>query len=243
MIQRTSSLMLICWTLSGCGANFLASNEAKDPAEDAAIALERGDEDEAIKILEEALLDDSENPQFLSVLAAAYAQRAGIDPLSFAQGMAAQESGDGSGDAQSQGSLVSLFGIMPVATEQGLLDIDKAITLLASIPADERSAGDPFKFAIYQTASMVLHMKILDTDGDGQLSLEEITNLSDNSASGLLSQLAGAAAILGGESADSATMAKAAENIGNYQTQIDAAPGATQEEKLRNYMAQSQSTP
>src|SRR3954464_5299836 len=116
----------------GCGNNLLKSSEKKDPAEDAAIALERGDEDKAISILEDALADDPENWNYVSVLAAAYAQRAGIEPLSFAQGMSTQSgassgSGSSSGNAQSQGDLIALFGIMPTATEQGLSDIDYAV--------------------------------------------------------------------------------------------------------------------
>lgn len=242
-MRITSSTLLfasLCSFLTGCGGNLFSSTEAKDPAEDAAIALEKGDENKAISILEDALQGDPGNSRYLSILSSAYAQRAGVEPLTIAQGMASKQSGEG--DAQSQSGLVELFGIMPPATIRSLEDIDYSMSLLAQIDADARTNGDLFKIAIYQTCSMVMHMKILDTDGDGQLSLEEITNLSDLSAGGLLSQLAGAQAILASQGADSETMAKVAESLTQYQTQIDAAPGATQEEKLRNYMAQSQTT-
>lgn len=232
-------LLLLASALASCSDNYLATGEAKDPAEDAALALERGDEDKAIDILESALTDDPDNANYLSVLSAAYAQRAGVEPLTIAQGMATSSSDDDGADDTSQSGLIAMFDIMPDATAQGLVDIDYAIVLIGTIPSDLRTAGDVFKFAIYQTASMVLHLKILDTDKDGDLSLDEITSLSDSSALGILTQLATATAILAGD-ADSATTAKAAESLARYQTQIDAAEGATQEEKLRNYMAQSQ---
>jgi hypothetical protein len=239
------TLLLASHAVAGCGNNMFASGERKDPAEDAAIALERGDEDEAISILEAALTDDPENWNYVSVLGAAYAQRAGVEPLSIAQGMAEQttsggDESDDSASATSQGDMVDLFGIMPAATEASLADIDHSIELLATIPADARTNGDAFKIAIYQTCSMVMHMKILDTDADGELSLEEITNLSDLGASGLLVQLAGAQALAAGGGSE--TMAKAAESLEKYQAQIDAAPGDTQEDKLRNYLAKTQAT-
>lgn len=227
--------------LTGCGDNLFATGEAKDPPEDAALALERGDSNKAIDILEDALADDPENPQLLSLLSAAYAQRAGVEPLSFAQGIGGESSeGSANGDGGGAGNdgLVALFDIMPAATTESVSDIDYAVALLVSIPVDQRMAGDPFKFAIYQTASMVMHLKILDTNGDGVLSIEEITDLSDLSAGGLLNQLAAAQATLAIEGADSETMAKAAETLAKYQGQIDASEGATDEEKLRNYMAQ-----
>lgn len=234
-ILASIAALALAAQLVACGDNVFKSTEAEDAPEDAALALERGDPSKAIEILEAALLDDPENPQLTSLLSAAYAQRAGVEPLSFAQGIGGSDADSGS-DTSNDG-LVSLFGIMPEATVDSLADIDYAVTLVASIPAESRMAGDPFKYAIYQTASMVMHLKILDTDGDGVLSIEEIVDLSDTSATGLLNQLASAQATLAAQGADSATMLKASETLARFQTQIDASEGATPEDQLRNYMA------
>jgi hypothetical protein len=235
-------LSLVAALASGCGVNVLASGEAKDPAEDAAIALENDDPDKAIDLLESALDDDPDSPKLLSLLSAAYAQRAGIEPLQFAQRMIAKQVGDSSDDSSeaapaSTGGFTGMFDLMPEPTPGVLEDIDRAVEILAvDLPHDAWLAGDPFKYALYQTASIILHTKALDTNGDGVLSAAEVLGLSDGGATAILAQLASASGTL---SAGEGTEAKAAASIAKYQTQIDAMPGDTQEEKLRNYLAQT----
>ncbi len=230
--------LLAALLLTGCGKNMLASSEKADPAEDATLALEKGDEDKAIEILEEALADDPENPQFLSILALAHAQRAGVEPLAFAQRISSSSSTSStSSTPQVGGSYAVMFQALPEATEPNLTDIDASVQILASIAADAHLPGDDFKLALYITASMFLHIKVLDTDGDGTLSVDELLNLSDANATGLLTQLLSAQSVLGGGDADDASIAKATAALAKYQDKIDAAEGATNEDKLRNYLA------
>lgn len=223
---------------AGCGDNMLKSSEKADPAEDATLALERGDEDSAIEILEDALADDPDNAMFLSILALAHAQRAGVEPLAFAQRISSSSSSTSSGSTpQVGGSYAVMFQALPDATVDNLADIDESVTILTSIAADEHLPGDDFKLALYMTASMFLHIKVLDTDGDGTLSLDEVLNLSDANATGLLTQLLSAQAVLGAGDASDVSIAKASSALGKYQAQIDAQEGATNEEKLKNYLA------
>lgn len=239
---------LLCFHV-GCGKNMLASGESKDPAQDGISALERDDADAAISIIESALNSDPDNPKYKSILATAYAQRAGIDPLSLMQNMAKQSSTDaetdetdeaitpGETNAATQGnSLTALFSVMPEATSDRLADVDQAISLLNSIAAADRQPGDPFKLAIYQTASMVLHTKALDKNGDGVLTPEEVLDLSGATATTLISQLLGAQSTLGRSTGDP-NSGPAAEALARVQAGIDDAPGATAEERLRNYLA------
>ncbi len=222
--------------LSGCGVNVLSGTEKKDPADDAVILLEKGKPADAINLLEKALADDPGDATMLSVLSLAYAARAGLDPLGFATDMASDATTVGT---SSQSGLVALFGVMPKATASNIADVDRAVQILTvDMTREQWLPGDTFKLAIFNTASMVLHLKVLDTNEDGTLSLEEITGLSDTSASGLLSQLTAAKAILAADP-DNEALKKAAESVGKYQAQIDAAPGATEEEKLKNYLAQN----
>ena len=58
--------------LFACGANPLKTYEEKDPAEDAAVALENNDPNKAIQILTDALEGDPTNAKFISLLAMAY---------------------------------------------------------------------------------------------------------------------------------------------------------------------------
>lgn len=231
--------------VSACGSNIFATGEAKDPAEDATIALDDDNPTKAIDILESALADDPENGRYLSILSTAYAQRAGVDLLSFARSLAPSgddddDSGEGGGDSSSAG-ITQLWGVMPEATDDVLSDIDRAVLILTTeIPADQHQPGDTFKLGLYQMASISLHTKALDTDGDGALSPEEILDLSSASAASLLLQLASAGATLATGEGDT-SQAAAAERVASYQAAIEASPGDTQEDKLRNYLAATNS--
>jgi hypothetical protein len=239
-IQHTSLACLLAASVA-CGDNVFKSTEKADPAEDATVALEDDDPTKAIQILEDALADDEGNPQYLSILALAYAQRAGIEPLDFATRIAnnAGTSGDeGSETSEDQaGDMTAMFSLMPEASAPNLTDIDRAVEILANeIPVDQRLPGDDFKLAIYQTAAVVMHMKALDTNGDGTVSLEESIQLSDDSAAGLLAQISAAEALLASSDPNDKSKQKAAQALARYTSQINAAPGSTDEERLRNYM-------
>jgi hypothetical protein len=125
---------------------------------------------------------------------------------------------------------------MPEATASNIADVDAAVDILARqiAPAD-RLAGDTLKLAIFQTAALVLPLKALDLNHDGTLSLDEIASLSDTSAEGLIAALSGAAAAFGVDGGESG--AKAAAVLAAHKTDIDAAPGDTPSEKLKNYLA------
>ena len=77
--------------------------------------------------------------------------------------------------------------VMPEASQANLDDLDRAVEILTvDMTADQRLTGDDFKLALYQTASVILHTKALDTNGDGQLTLDEILNLSSGNAARIL---------------------------------------------------------
>ena len=225
--------------LSSCGSNFLAGTEETDAALNATRALEQKRPSAAIKTLEKALEKDPENAIYLSILSTAYAQRAGIEPLSVAEAIATQSSTSALTYrlAATNDSLISLFGAMPQATGDNLSDIDHAVSILTSdLPRSVWLSGDSFKYAIYQTASAVMHLKALDTNQDGQLSIAEIMGLS--SGESLINQLSAASMILAGDG-NSEASAKAAAAIEAHRAEIDAMDGATMDEKLKNYLAKS----
>ena len=234
--------MLLASQLS-CGRNLFKSGVKKDPAEDATLALERNDPDSAISILESALVKDPANAQYLSILATAYASRAGVDPLVLGSKFA--ESGAGLLDSSSStSSITSLFSVMPDATALVISDIDQAVSILNNqIPMSLRQPGDVFKTAIYMTASMVLHTKALDSLHTGTLTAADIAKLSDADANAILNNLGAAATLLAGNSttgtaAGNASASQvAAAALSKYSTQIAAQPGDTNAAKLRSYLA------
>ena len=235
--MRIYKSFLVALCLTSCGPNLFQSASERDPAEDATIALENGDADKAIRILEDALESDSSNIQFISILSLAYAQRAGVDPISLIQSLASNASSGGSSQAQDTTSLVSLFSVMPPATQPAINDVDKAVSLLLSIPNAERAQYDNIKLAMFQTSSMTLKLKILDTNGDGQISTAELLSLSGANAAAILNQLATAIAsyLPTGQDGEQEQLSK--QELEKVQAAILSSPGATSEEKLKNYLA------
>lgn len=228
-------------SLVACGTNVYEATENTDPATTAAVQLEQKRPSAAIKTLESALTKDEGNPKYLSLLSAAYAQRAGVEPLSVAQAMASKSSGSSLTYTllSTNTSLIALFDVMPEATTDTVADIQKAVSILASnLPRTDWLQGDSFKFAIYQTASMVMGLKILDTNQDGKLSTAELLGISGGSGTSLISQLGTAASILGASGGSSAA-AQVATILESQKSAIAAMDGATDEEKLRNYLAKS----
>lgn len=228
-------------SLVACGTNMYEVTENTDPATAAAVQLEQKRPSAAIKTLESALTKDEGNPKYLSLLSAAYAQRAGVEPLSVAQAMASKNSGSSLTYTllSTNTSLIALFDVMPEASVDTVADIQKAVSILASeLPRTDWLPGDPFKFAIYQTASMVMGLKILDINQDGKLSTAELLGINGSSGTALISQLGTAASILGASGGSSAA-SQVATILESQKSAIGAMDGATDEEKLRNYLAKS----
>lgn len=234
---RIATALTFFFILTGCGANLLKSQEKKDPAEDATIALENDNPDKAISILEDALDDDPGNVQYLSLLAMAYGQRAGVDPFSFIEKMGtSDDEGSSTTTTTSGNGMTDLFGIMPEATADTIADVDYALELLAQIPTDQVSAADKIKLALFQTAAMVLRVKILDVNGNGQIDPEEVLAMSAESALTVLTQMAAAATIFAGGLDGGDSTSAAGEKITSLQAAIAASEGSTDEEKLRSYI-------
>jgi len=223
----------------GCGPNTFKSLEQEDPAEDATVALENNEPEKAIKILTDALEDEPNNEQYISILGLAYAQRAGVDPLTLAERMGSSSSSSTS--SSSSNGLTSMFSYMPDATDANIADVDLAISTLLRIPGANFKSYDILKLAIFQTAAMVLRAKALDTDGDGQLSTDEILAMSAESALAIITQLASAAATFSGgsENGVSSTTEAASQQITKIQTAIDSSEGSDSAEKLKNYLGKS----
>lgn len=214
-----------------CGQNAFETTETADPAEDATIALENQDPNKAIEILETELEDDPTHPKYLSILSLAYAQRAGVEPLEFAQNFSKN-----AGNSESNSEFTVLFAIMPEPTAGNIADISQAVAILTSIPVEDRLDGDAFKLAMFNTAAVVLRTKAFDSDGDGDLTAEEITSLSTEDAAALLTQILASESLLAENNDGSDSNKKAQEAYAKFTEELNQAEGATQEERLKNYL-------
>lgn len=221
------SLLLLLGT-SACGTNLFEAVAEPDPADEATAALDERKSDDAITILEKALQKEPENWLYVSLLASAKAQKAGVDTTDIALEMA--KGGESSGNP-----LTALFTVLPAATEDVIDLLGESTELLASIPADQLEEGDTFKISMFNTAFTALQAKFFDADGSGSFTAEELQNLDEEAAINILNSL------LNAENAatiyqSSGGTGDATSNVSQIRSQIDAQPGETQAEKLRSYL-------
>lgn len=178
-------------------------------------------------------------PNLVSILSSAQAQLFGADPFSIALILATSSSSSSSLTLADNGpnTLTKLFPILPKSTTANVRGLEIAITLLNSMTTTYRSKADEFKKAIFLTADVALITKGLDINGDGIISVEEALNLSEDAASALLSIIA--SAVSSGQSSGQTGEKSAAitQSIAAIQDKINAQPGATMNDKLRNFLA------
>ncbi len=229
---RINTIVLLSLVLLGaCRSNVFTPVDKPDPAEAAASYLDQHKPDEAISVLTDAMKDEPNNYQLISLMASAKAQKAGVDTFDIAVKLATEGvSGDN--------GLTAMFGLLPAATAANRQLMLEAVTLLNSIPEAERKDADNFKSTLYNASFTALQAKFFDADGDGKFTAEELENLDDASAEAILNSLndaAGSAAIVQGAEANGV----AADKVKQIQSAIDQEPGATVSEKLKNYLAAS----
>ena len=206
--------------------------------EDARLALERGDFDQAIEILIRLVEESPDVYSLYTLLAAAYAARAKVAVVDLVL----------SSLTSSGGSLVDQVGaFLPQPAEVGmevythyLEDIARAIDYLKSIPESLRATTSSEKYAksaqlqlsIYGIAYSVMYLnQFVATTGSGGLDTTKLASISEADALLVISSLTDAAQIqaAGGSSVG-------AEKINATLTQINNQPGATQNERLQNYV-------
>lgn len=218
-------LLLAC---SACGTNLFQAVADPEPADAATAAMDERKSDKAISILEKALQKEPENWLYISLLASAKAQKAGVDTTDIALEMA--KGGETSGNP-----LTALFSILPTPTEAVIDLLAESTALLATIPLDQLEEGDTFKISMFNTALTAIQAKYFDADGSGSFSIEELQNLDETAAINILNSLLSAeSAATIYQSAGGA--GSATGNVSQIRSQIDAQPGATPAEKLRSYL-------
>lgn len=220
--------LCLALSLGACGTNVFEAVADPDPADEATAAMDQRKSDEAITILEKALQKEPENWLYISLLASAKAQKAGVDTTDIALEMA--KGGESSGNP-----LTALFSVLPAATDEVLDLLGESTDLLASIPADQLEDGDAFKISMFNTAFTALQAKYFDADGSGSFTVEELQNLDEEAAINILNSL------LNAENAatiyqSSGGTGDATSNVSAIKAQIESQPGESQAEKLRSFL-------
>ncbi|WP_141731777.1 hypothetical protein [Oligoflexus tunisiensis] len=224
-----SLLLLLMMTLSGCGTSSQATSYVSlTQDEEAREALDALDYDKAIEIYQELIAAEPEVYERYRYLAAAYAASAGFDIIEVAKG-----------DVGGSGSLLDAMGSFLPAdpTTEQLERMALAKDTLLSIPADLRSkdntevayaSGAAVQLEFYQSAYSIMYInRFAQVTPSGSLDPERLESMTDEDVTNILENFSQVAAT-GGEGVPAAAQ--------KVLTQIDEQEGATQKEKLINYL-------
>jgi tetratricopeptide (TPR) repeat protein len=222
-------LLVLMMMLSGCGTqNQATSYVSLTQDEKAREALDAQDYEKAIELYEELIAAEPEKYERYRYLAAAYASAAGFDIISVAKS-----------DVGGSGSLLDAMGsFLPAdpSVEQ-LTNMGLAKDTLLRIPAELRSkdntevayaSGAAVQLEFYQSAYSIMYInRFAQATPTGELDPARLDSMSDADVSNILDNFAQVAA-QGGEGVPAAAQ--------KVLTEIDEQEGATQKEKLINYL-------
>lgn len=184
------------------------------------------------------------NPiNLVSVLSSAKAQIHGIDPFSVALALATDDDEEENQSTETKNEVTRIFPVLPEPTIENIRGLNVAMAVLNSIGASRFSKADHYKSAIFLTSSVSLASKALDKDEDGAISALEASDLTDELAISILTQIASATLAISQSSSneDGEKSKKNAQAIANLNAKIESQAGDTTSEKLRNFLSQKTS--
>lgn len=243
LVGNSIVILWFIYLLASCGdANLAESSTENTPDEIARLALEAKDWDQCIVLYGALIADDPTGYQRYPLISTCYAGRAGIDLLNIVRAQVVQggqqEEGQGGDVFESIGQYVPQD-----PTDQQLADINEAVSRLEQMPLEHRakdgaypySSEAAFQFDLYLGASSSMFVnKYREVDAEGNVDRERLEEMSDEEVDDLFNNL------------DSIVEANEAENEGlgeNVEatvSEINQMEGATQREKLINYLAQTE---
>lgn len=248
LYNRTTSILLI---LLACGPNNIADCDKGLPGvpcsqrtseEDARLALDGGDYDEAIRLLTALIEAEPDNYARYTLLAAAYAARAKIAILDLAMN-SLTASGSNAID-QLQDYLPNPDNVGATTYAAYLADVRQAVGTLKAIPEDLRSLTSSEAYAksaqiqlgLYSAVYSVMYLnQFIATTADGSLDPTKLASMSEEDAITVIATLADA-----GQLQSAAGSSASSASIDATLAAIDAQPGATRKEKLQNYVQATQ---
>lgn len=221
----------ICLGLASCGQSIFSALEEPTPIEQIMLHLENDKPEDALTLIDKELEKTPGDEKLISIKSAAIAQRYGVDTMSLALEVINQQTEGTTGD---QNALTTLLGVLPPVTTNAIAGIEQAVSLLDGLSAP--TSSDSFKLTMLNMALLSMRLKLIDGDGTGTFTQEELQNLTAEDAAAILNSLGGAinAATVASELGVSSEVA--AQAIEDIQAQIDAEPGEDQDAKLRSYL-------
>lgn len=230
-LKQLFVLMALC---VGCGGNVAEDQAEKTSEQQAQEKMNDQDYEGAIEILEPLAEEEPEEYFRFPLLAAAYMGNAGVDLVSMLKN---QLSSAASGSIFEQ---VDSF-LPDEYTSTEIAEVAKATSLLAQIPSALRGeegdetygASAEFQYVLYNTVygAMIVN-QFLSVDANGNISYEDLENMTDAEVATILAALQSAAA----SSDDSETSTAVSEAL----TDIDESDGSTDKEQLISYISASE---
>jgi tetratricopeptide (TPR) repeat protein len=230
VLLQLTSLCATATILSACSSeNVFELADQPDDKKKGESALANGDYGEAIKSLESALRDNPNDPELRKMLASAYLSKSGVDTLKIVQQISAAE---GKTD---WGAMVSA---LPGGTVENQSNLKRAVEVLDAIPESQRSSEERYQLAMAQTSLAVVTAKKYGADESGKVPAERVSEISDDDASIIVTQLEGASGNLAG--LEDSNASKGAGKIQSVATKIAESPGDTDGDRVRSFLAQGQ---
>lgn len=228
-------LMLSLTLVASCGQSIFASLDEMSVEDQIIAHLEADEPDKALSLIDKELEKTPDDNKLKSIKSAAIAQKYGVDTMSLALAVIEQQN---SGTAGEQSALSTLLNVLPPVDDVAIAGVQQAVDILNSIGIELRLNSDNFKLTMLNMALLSMRLKLIDGDGTGTFTADELQNLSTEQAAAILDTLGGAV-----NAADAAAQAGvstevAAKAIQDVKDQIDSQPGANQDEKLRNFLEQ-----
>lgn len=221
---------LLLTLILGCGEANMSPEDGASDAERAQKKMNAGDYPGAITILEPMIERDPLNYQNYTLLAAAYAGRAGVTVLDIVQAQLV--------DSNTNDPLIrAITKVLPLGYgDSEMEDVQRALRLLQSIPKKNRGpSGDPVYGASAATQLMIYNAVYVAmitgkfADNWGAYSPESLENLGEAEAIAIINALTDIVK----EGGDGVGISSAAQST---LDDIGASPGETDEERLRNYL-------
>ena len=220
--------------LSSCSTeNQAEPYEEETTEEKAKKALEAKQFDAAIEHYEALLISDPERYDFVTLLASAYAGRAGIDLVSLLKNSLSKSEG-----SDVLGQVAAFVPSSP--TESQMLDTDTAIVRLRAIPEALRDPSAKEDYAVsanlqlvlYATAAAAMTLNQLAAKlSTGDFDPDKLSAMSEAQVDAILNNLLTAA-----QAGASGSAQAAGQGAQAVLTQVANQPGETNKEKLINYL-------
>ncbi len=235
--MKTAKIIILWALLGSCGTGNKAEDRVeKTPDEQIRIALDNNDLATARTLLEQQITAEPDNYSRYPVLGAVYANLGGFDIFK-----AVSHVSDLSGGKSPLDSIGQFLPDSPTKDNVDLLDKASAIILQmptakrASTAEESYASSAAFQLALYQTAYSITYMKLfIKTDPLTQkLDPSKLSSMTVQDASAILKSLKASA----GNMSEIAGSEEVAAQINTAIADIDAQPGATDDEKLANYIA------